>query len=1016
VKPPAQTAAPFGFSRVSRSHRKILAVMAITVFALVLTAATASAAPSSTVGAVSAVSYTSVHVTGTVGLAGEETYYSFEYSTDDANWSSFNFEGPLDPEGGESQSVALDRGGLQPGTKYYVRLAVVHLDELPQEFFSPTPDKSFTTLAVAKPTVLATNDATAVTYTTAQVSGEVQRPANPDPAFDTNCTFEYVAQAQFAATGFEGAGETACNPSPITTAGVSSVSAQLTGLARGTTYHLRITAGDAGGSSFLEAADTFTTTTTPLAQTLSPEKVQLQAATLAARINPANAPVTYQFQWGPTSSYGSTAPATATTLSAADESFHTVTAPITGLAAGGTYHYRISATNTQTNETVEGIDQTFTTGVSVAAATACPNESSRVGLSANLPDCRAYEYATPGLNGATLGESAGGYAREDGTAVGFRTIDAPLNAQNSSVADFVVSKRGPQGWETESVLPPVVEKIDGFNSSGFLWGSEDLTQEVVFTPQALAGNASPAGLNMYLRRPDKTFVPITQVGAPYYPVIDVYQDPLGIAASKAIGASKDFTHIFYQSVGKQLASDPVESENTYEWVNGTLSLVGILPGPGQTPAPNGATLAVAGAAQHRLLPFSDDGRKVIFTASGFPGLYLRIDAARTVEVSASQRSVDPDPEPNATVQPVGITGDGSKVFFISKSELTNDADTGATQGSPNHRGADLYSYDVETEKLTDLTVDSKLADQETGADVQRVVGTDPDGSFIYFVARGDLAPGGALGEENLYVEHEGEIDFIAPAAGMFLYPGPTSYEPSMYVTPDGHYAAFVSTGSLTGYENAGQPEIFKYTYKHNLVCVSCRPNDKPATGAASPLVGRAVSDDGSRVFFQSSDAVLPQASNGRPNVYEYERGEVRLLSPGDGDSKVLLIDASGSGDDVFVDAHAELTPDEQGAVDAIYDVRVNADVAKATPVECQESCRSSLSQTPAFGAPSSVLFSGPGNAGPPPAVKSVKPKSKETAKERSKRLVKALKACKKKPKKSRASCEKKARKQYGKGK
>jgi hypothetical protein len=46
----------------------------------------------------------------------------------------------------------------------------------------------------------------------------------------------------------------------------------------------------------------------------------------------------------------------------------------------------------------------------------------------------------------------------------------------------------------------------------------------------------------------------------------------------------------------------------------------------------------------------------------------------------------------------------------------------------------------------------------------------------------------------------------------------------------------------------------------------------------------------------------------------------------------------------------------------------------------------------------------------------VKPKTKPKALTRAQKLAKALKACKKKPKRERPSCEKQARKLYGRAK
>ncbi len=143
-----------------------------------------------------------------------------------------------------------------------------------------------------------------------------------------------------------------------------------------------------------------------------------------------------------------------------------------------------------------------------------------------------------------------------------------------------------------------------------------------------------------------------------------------------------------------------------------------------------------------------------------------------------------DPNPPAEAVSAGISADGQTVLFTSANELTEDANTGESGGVPNDAGSDLYSYDVASGELTDLTVDTEPADVATGADVEEVLGASPDAAYVYFVARGKLATGATSGERNLYVEHDGAIEFIA-----------TDPEPGahFYVTPDGLHAAFTTT-------------------------------------------------------------------------------------------------------------------------------------------------------------------------------------------------------------------------------
>ena len=591
----------------------------------------------------------------------------------------------------------------------------------------------------------------------------------------------------------------------------------------------------------------------------------------------------------------------------------------------------------------------------------CPNESSRVGSSANLPDCRAYELATPGLSNSAPAEGWPAITvqgvRADGSALAFAGSDAPNEAEGSTAtANTLLASRGAGGWSTKSLSAgtPLATGTDVGETPSTVGLSSDLTQSVLWSNQPLAGASSPAGTNLYLRRADGSLVALTKTGAPKFS-----------AGGELTGASQDFTRLFIVSTVKQLGTDPVPAGNTYEWVNGNLHLVAILPGPGEVPAPEGGSLP-----RGALPSVSEDGDEVLFKAKGLPGLYLRSGGIGTVEVSASQRNTEPDPNPPAGAIAAGMPADGSAVFFTSASELTDDAYTGRSGGIANDEGADLYSYNVKSGALTDLTVDDDPADAATGANVEQVLGASQDASYVYFVARGNLAEGATSGERNLYVVHGGTVEFVGddPAGS----PGG-----AFYVTPDGLHAAFMTSVPQTGYDNAGFSEVYKYTYGGPLECASCRPSGEAPSGDAS-ITGRALSDDGSRLFFQSSDAVIAQAQSGQANVFEYEGGEVQLLTPGDGGAS-LLAGASASGDDVFIASFSELSPQGQGPVFGIYDARVNANVPPAvTPAGCQgESCRGATQPAPNDPGAGTASFEAPGKVSVSATAMTVKgPKAK----------------------------------------
>ena len=81
-------------------------------------------------------------------------------------------------------------------------------------------------------------------------------------------------------------------------------------------------------------------------------------ATLSATVDPGGGVVPYRFDWGTTSAYGNSTPIAVTGPST---SAQTVSATITGLQTGTTYHWRLVASGPGASAPVSTGDQTFTT-------------------------------------------------------------------------------------------------------------------------------------------------------------------------------------------------------------------------------------------------------------------------------------------------------------------------------------------------------------------------------------------------------------------------------------------------------------------------------------------------------------------------------------------------------------------------------------------------------------------------------------------------------------------------------
>ena len=735
------------------------------------------------------------------------------------------------------------------------------------------------------------------------------------------------------------------------------------------------------------------------------------SAVIRSLINPNYYSTTYFVQYGPDTSYsGGTVPAApGNPLPGASGSDIAGSTFLGTLKASTTYHYRVVAVNAA-GSTV-GPDQTLRTFPALGRFA--------------LPDGRGFELVSSlnKFDGDILpdGSPYGPFLDQsstDGNSVDYESWTSFANAQAAPIVSNYIATRGPHGgWSTQAVSPP--HGTQASTVAAYQAFAPDLSIgifQIVDPP--LDPGVPPHFDDLYLRNNSTgAFTAMNTVTPPNS--APALEQQGGFTVTFA-GASADYSHVVYEANDALTPNAPFPAQgggtDVYEWINGQLQLASVLPSGAASQnavvgSPNGGNFSHAVSA---------DGSRVFFSDLGSPAeLYVRENNALTVKVSASQKTNGSGP---GGTDPGGpreadfwtASADGSNVFFASGEELTNDANTG--DASNPDSGQDLYHYNLQNGQLQDLTVDSNPADS-SGAAVQGLLGSSDDGSYLYFVALGKLAAGASSGANNLYVYHAGTTTFIATLDGgdSADWSLPLTGRNSE-VTPDGRHVAFMSNRPLTGYNNVDantsqiDSEVFEYGADTNhLACASCKPtNGQPIGSSSIPayitavLTPRYLSNDGSRLYFNSNDSLYQGDFNRKQDVFEYENGHVYPISTGSSPSDSFFVDSSASGNDVFFTTRQQLSQEDLDASSDIYDARVGGgDPILPPTTPCTgDDCRPPAPAAPVFGPPASLTFSGQGNIpapSAPPAPKAAprkaKPKhSSKTSKQAKKARAKAKKA------------------------
>jgi hypothetical protein len=900
-----------------------------------------------------------------------------------------------------------------------------------------------------------------------------------------DCRFEYVTEAAYEKSGFEdlsSGGEAPCEDPdaaeiPKSDAYTPVHAAVSEHIESGVTYRFRLSATTGGllGGSEHTFAVAFTAAHAPRVSATSASEVTSTFARLSGDVAPLGADTTYQFQYlteeqfkadGESFAGAAVAPATPVDIGSGGEAGDLVEAvgeQVGGLEPGTAYRFRLVASN------AAGVSEGEAGAGGVEVAHVFATEP---GVSSVLPEGRAYELVTPpdkegaedlfederGLTG-TIDEGVSS-GSGDQFLLYARAAFGPFPASGRNFYVFsrhaVAGHPGREEWGDTPLASSALglQNLEGIGAIEPEDFSSVALADTVGPPASEVGSASTSlvgpvgGPYTVLHRDQATHE--QNAGRNYgYPQ----------ERTMVVGGSSDLGVVVLASTNPALAKGGVCEHdfcaeppipNLFEWSGGELNQVNVQ-SDGE-PIPCGAALGSGSVAESEEADdgaVSADGSKVFFTVpdpyygcpvkggDNTPEVYMR-SGEETIEVSAPEEGA---PEHKASYAAVfmGAAADGSRVFFTSEGELTaNDAGI---------HDPELYEYNTVTGKLTRVSAgDSGDATGDvvpfgqgerhgfTGEAKDVVV--SGDGSRVYFVARGVLAPANAEGrspvegEENLYVYdvQSGRVAFIASGTGG-RYEGHEVSLPE--TTPDGGYLLF--QGEMLSH---GALQLYRYDAEtEGLVCVNCTAAYPSGVGAVSPSVveneslanfpAHVIAEDGV-VFFNTAASLVPQDTNGVLDVYEWHEGAISMLSSGQDPLNSYFLGASPNGANVFFGTHARLVPADTSGGGNVYDARVcepergNPCIAPAPEQEglCEGDACSHPAAAPSDATPGSATFSGPGDltlapSTTPRAKTCVKPKKLSDGKCVKPKRRKAKPKAKAKPGSRRATTKRAARSDKG---
>ena len=683
-----------------------------------------------------------------------------------------------------------------------------------------------------------------------------------------------------------------------------------------------------------------------------------------------------------------------------------VNALLPALTAGETYRYRILGSSSISGAAVfEGNEQSLTVPKLVAGAGAsadgCPNGALRTGLSARLPDCRAYEQLSPVEKygsqepfqyGTEL--NLGWRFSEDGENALLEAT--PVNwvpGASGGGSPYLFSRAAGKGWGLTAGSPQPETGLENVTPQLYNAAVTQVAFEAKYSSSKLSESANVA-------------YKVGPVGGPYTTVASI---PRGVASTEEgwVAANGGFSKLVFETQDRELLGESTGTRSgpdLYEYTaQGGLRQVNVSGEPAITIGTCGATI-VRGVDEEGMNnpahqgivggphSVSADGSRVFFyagfghecpseaelTGENHPKshLYMRVNGAETVDIGAYTFR--------------GANAEGTRLLLVKDGTselLAYDTETGVI--TPQSSG-EL----AEAQELTLLGIGGCFNSCGAPGRVEAGEGAEPFAHprYTYWGARPSNLSNN-LAEDQAYrydsVEHlvqciscasssdpnPKQPAFMTSNIGVALHGG---VQDSATASANGRFAFFTTPAALVPQDVDGEIGI-----------ESAPPTNGVSRGTGGLETGEYLDETGTTG--PSSDVYEWRAA-GVDGCVQLQ-GCLALITDGRGGYQNILLGTAHEGRDVFIYTRSTLVaqtgrPEGSLGEGNIYDARIEGGFAPLPPrpTECEGDACSNPPGAPTDVTPSSLTFSGQGNMTPgaasAPAEKKVVVKKKHKVKKK----------------------------------